>query len=72
MLAEDSTARWLTPSRAAEAELPARTVAAVAEGSPASLWREGRERWRTLLARTGGQEPTALFAELDRLTGQQG
>jgi lincosamide nucleotidyltransferase len=71
-LAEDSTAHWLTPSRAAEAELPARTVAAVAEGSPASLWREGRERWRTLLARNGGQEPTALFAELDRLTGQQG
>jgi lincosamide nucleotidyltransferase len=68
-LAENSTAHWLTPSRAAEAELPARTVAAVAEGTPASLWREGRERWLTLLPRTGRPEPAALFAELDRLTG---
>ncbi|MYS20427.1 MULTISPECIES: hypothetical protein [unclassified Streptomyces] len=68
-LAEDSTAHWLTPSRAAEAELPARTVAAVAEGSPAALWREGRAHWRTLLARGGRPEPAALFAELDALTG---
>ncbi|WUH94408.1 hypothetical protein OG900_32580 [Streptomyces sp. NBC_00433] len=67
-LAEDSTAHWLTPSRAAEAELPARTVAAVAESSPASLWREGRERWLALLAAAGGEPPAALFAELDRLT----
>jgi lincosamide nucleotidyltransferase len=67
-LAEDSTAHWLTPSRAAEAELPARTVAAVAEATPAALWREGRDRWRTLLARHGAPEPAALFAELDALT----
>jgi lincosamide nucleotidyltransferase len=68
-LAEDSTAHWLTPSRAAEAELPARTVEAVAARTPASLWREGRAQWLTLLARTGRPEPAALFAELDALTG---
>jgi lincosamide nucleotidyltransferase B/F len=68
-LAEGSTAHWLTPSRAAEAELPARTVAAVAAGTPAALWREGRERWSQLLAEYGGEVPRALFADLDRLTG---
>lgn len=67
-LAEGSTAHWLTPSRAAETDLPARTVAAVAEATPAALWREGRERWLTLLAATGGCPPAALFAELDQLT----
>lgn len=67
-LAEDSTAHWLTPSRAAEAELPAATVAAVAEATPAALWREGRERWRTLLAWVDRPVPAALFAELDALT----
>ena len=66
-LAEGSTEHWLTPSRAAEADLPSRTVAAVAESTPAALWREGRERWLTLLAATGGEPPAALFAELDRL-----
>lgn len=66
-LAEGSTEHWLTPSRAAEAELPSRTVAAVAESTPAALWREGRDRWLTLLAATGGEPPAALFAELDRL-----
>jgi lincosamide nucleotidyltransferase len=74
-LAEHSTAHWLTPSRAAEAELPAVTVAAVLpqhEGvgeHARALWEEGRARWRTLLARHGGTEPAALFAELDALTG---
>jgi hypothetical protein len=29
---------------------------------------EGRERRHELLARTGGEPPAALFAELDRLT----
>jgi hypothetical protein len=67
-LAEDSTAHWLTPSRAAEAELPARTVAAVAECTPAALWREGRDRWLALLDRTGRPLPAALFARLDALT----
>ncbi|MFJ5613514.1 hypothetical protein ACIQCJ_29540 [Streptomyces sp. NPDC093221] len=69
-LAEDSTAHWLTPSRAAEAELPARTIVAVAEANPVSLWHEGRDRWLTLLPRTGRPAPTALFAELDRLTAE--
>lgn len=67
-LAEHSTAHWLTPSRAAEAELPARTVAAVAAATPAALWHEGRIHWRTLLARLDRPEPAALFAELDALT----
>ncbi|MGW5355825.1 hypothetical protein ACWERV_35585 [Streptomyces sp. NPDC004031] len=66
-LAEGGTAHWLTPSRAAEDELPARTVAAVAAGTPAALWHEGRGHWRTLLGRTGGEVPAALFAELDAL-----
>ncbi|WP_052397273.1 hypothetical protein [Streptomyces sp. NRRL F-5123] len=66
-LAGGSTAHWLTPSRAAEDELPARTVAAVAAGTPAALWHEGRGHWRTLLGRTGGEVPAALFAELDAL-----
>ncbi|MEC3993136.1 hypothetical protein VSR01_06085 [Actinacidiphila sp. DG2A-62] len=68
-LAEHSTAHWLTPSRAAEAELPARTLRAVASGDPAAYWREGRDRWRALLAEHGGTEPAVLFAELDALTG---
>jgi lincosamide nucleotidyltransferase len=68
-LAEHSTAHWLTPSRAAESELPARTVRAVASGDPAAYWREGRDRWRALLAEHGGTEPAVLFAELDALTG---
>ncbi|NJP45962.1 nucleotidyltransferase domain-containing protein [Actinacidiphila epipremni] len=66
-VAEGSTAHYLTPSRAAEAELPARTVAAAGAGTLAALWEEGRERWRELAARTGGEPPAALFAELDRL-----
>jgi lincosamide nucleotidyltransferase len=69
-LAERSTAHWLTPSRAAEAELPARTVVAVAAGTPAAHWHEGRGHWRTLLGRTGGEVPAALFAELDALLGR--
>lgn len=66
-LAEHSTAHWLTPSRAAEAELPRRTVDAVAAGTLADLWREGRERWLTLLERIGHPRPAALLAELDAL-----
>jgi len=71
-LAEHNTTHWLTPSRAAEAELPAPTVAAVTEATPAALWREGRAHWRTLLARAGVPEPAALFAELDALAGGRG
>lgn len=79
-LAEHSTDHWLTPSRAAEAELPARTVEAVDRRSPTddspgayarALWTEGRRHWRTLLARVERPEPAALFAELDALTAQR-
>ncbi|BBA96180.1 hypothetical protein RVR_1362 [Actinacidiphila reveromycinica] len=66
-LAEGSTAHWLTPSRAAEAELPRATVEAVAAGTPAGLWREGRCRWLALLDRIGREHPAALLAELDAL-----
>ena len=78
-LADGSTAHYLTPSRAAEAELPARTVAAAdwahlpgdaLEEHTRALWREGRDRWLTLLARAGRPRPAALFAELDALTAR--
>ncbi|MEE4544599.1 nucleotidyltransferase domain-containing protein [Streptomyces sp. V4-01] len=75
-LAEHSTAHWLTPSRAAEAELPAATVAAAgwptSPGDPVAgyaraLWQAGRAHWQTLLTRHGTPPPTALFRELDAL-----
>ncbi|WP_435137720.1 nucleotidyltransferase domain-containing protein [Actinacidiphila sp. bgisy144] len=66
-LAEHSTAHWLTPSRAAEAELPPATVRAVAAGTLPALWREGRERWLALLERTGRVPSAELLAELDAL-----
>jgi lincosamide nucleotidyltransferase len=71
-LAEDSTRHWLTPSRAAEGELPAHTVAALTEGTPGALWREARVHWRTLLARSGAPEPVALFADIDALVETAG
>ena len=78
-LAEHSTDHWLTPSRAAEIELPAPTIAALTWGSlpgdvleehTRALWHDGRHHWRTLLARLGRPEPAALFAELDALTAR--
>jgi lincosamide nucleotidyltransferase len=75
-LAEESTAHWLTPSRGAERELSAGTVAELgAATSPASP-REligalraasalGRRLWPVIAGRYGRDAPTALFAELD-------
>ncbi|MBM9509431.1 hypothetical protein [Actinacidiphila acididurans] len=76
-LAEDSTVHWLTPSRAAEAELPARTAAATGVAPSAALWArsqwaEGRARWQDLLARIGRPVPAALFAEIDALVAGAG
>lgn len=68
-LAEGRTGHWLTPSRAAEAELPSHTVAALREYTLPATWREGRAVWRRLLDRSGGPVPEALFAELDGLLG---
>jgi len=75
-LVNGQTAHWLTPSRSAEAELPASARAAIdvtaggadpdqlAEALRAS-WVCGRAYWSELGARTGRGTPAALFAELD-------
>jgi lincosamide nucleotidyltransferase len=76
--AEDATGHWLTPSRAAETELSAPTLAALyAATAPAdperiaaalrAAFAEGRRHWRTLAARDpdATAAPEALFAELD-------
>ncbi len=71
-LAENRTQHWLTPSRAAETDLPADVVAALhratAVADPVSLraavsaaWACGRDYWRRLVRPV----PEALFAELD-------
>jgi lincosamide nucleotidyltransferase len=70
-LAEDETAHWLTPSRAAERELTQRTVqglAAATSGADEAGLRaalraalaEGRRYWEAI----GGPLPAALFQEL--------
>jgi lincosamide nucleotidyltransferase len=75
-LAEESTAHWLTPSRGAERELSAGTVAelraATSAASPQELTRAlraalelGRRLWPVIATRYGRGAPTALFAELD-------
>jgi len=75
-LAEGSTAHWLTPSRGAERELSAATVAglrsATAEASAPGLLGAlrgalelGRRLWPVIAARHGRSAPAALFDELD-------
>lgn len=75
-LAEESTAHWLTPSRGAERELSADTVAqlkaATSAASPQELTKAlraalelGRRLWPVIAARYRRCAPTALFAELD-------
>ncbi|MDP9792322.1 lincosamide nucleotidyltransferase [Catenuloplanes nepalensis] len=72
-LAERRTQHWLTPSRAAETDLPPTAVAALhalaptadpaaITGAIAATWRFGRHRWRQL---TEGTAPDALILELD-------
>jgi lincosamide nucleotidyltransferase len=74
-LAENSTAHWLTPSRAAETELSPATVAslraATAAAGPQSLTEAliaasglGERLWRTLAGRYGLTVPDELLAEL--------
>ncbi|MFE2756287.1 hypothetical protein ACFXGA_30230 [Actinosynnema sp. NPDC059335] len=75
-LAERSTAHWLTPSRGAERELSADTVARLRAATSAASPRElvgalraaldlGRRLWPVIADRVGLAAPTALFAELD-------
>lgn len=75
-LAEESTAHWLTPSRGAERELSADTVAGLKAATSAASPREltgalraalelGRRLWPVIAARYGRSAPAALFAELD-------
>jgi lincosamide nucleotidyltransferase len=75
-LAEESTAHWLTPSRGAERELSADTVAGLRAATSAASPQEltgalraalelGRRLWPVIAARYGQSAPTALFAELD-------
>jgi lincosamide nucleotidyltransferase len=77
-LAGDRTAHWLTPSRGAEAELPAPVVAqlreAIAPRRPAEIrevlrttWGHGRRYWAELARRHDLRVPEELFAELDRV-----
>lgn len=79
-LTEDRTAHWLTPSRAAESDLPPAAVRALREATCAAgpealsralraAWREGRRRWLELLRRYGGSVPEAVFRELDAALG---
>lgn len=76
-LATGQTAHWLTPSRLAEAELPAdaRTAlgATAATADPGQIaaalrasWACGRGYWADLGRRHGYAPPAALLAELDQ------
>ncbi|MEU4445600.1 hypothetical protein AB0K14_25600 [Actinosynnema sp. NPDC050801] len=75
-LAEESTAHWLTPSRGAERELSADTVAELRAATSAASPRElthalraaldlGRRLWPVIATRYGRSAPTSLFSELD-------
>jgi lincosamide nucleotidyltransferase len=75
-LADDRTDHWLTPSRRAEIDLPAHTVAALGEttttADPAQVdaavraaWRHGRRWWAQLADRHGRPVPAELFRQLD-------
>jgi len=66
-LAEGRTEHWLTPSRRAEAELSAATIAALSRTADdvGAAWQAGRALWR----RIDPAPPEALFAELDRALG---
>jgi lincosamide nucleotidyltransferase B/F len=75
-LAERSTGHWLTPSRAAERELSAATVAelrastciASAEASAQAMLaalKLGRRLWQVLADRFGEAVPTALLDEIE-------
>jgi lincosamide nucleotidyltransferase len=75
-LVEGSTAHWLTPSRGAEADLPAPAVAQLRDAIVASrpedirkvlrtTWGHGRRYWAELAGRHDLGVPDGLFAEID-------
>ena len=66
-LAEGRTEHWLTPSRQAEAELSAATIAALSRTHEdvSAAWQAGRALWIKLEP----DPPERLFAELDRALG---
>ncbi|MCF6472687.1 nucleotidyltransferase domain-containing protein [Nonomuraea sp. MG754425] len=80
-LAENRTGHWLTPSRAAEADLPAHALAALAPAvataatreevrrAVQAAWRCGRDCWQRLAGRYDTPVPQALFDDLDHATG---
>ena len=81
-LAEESTAHWLTPSRAAERELSPASLAgltAAASGADEPGLRralsvavaEGRRHWEAIVARHGGSVPHVLFDEMTAAFGQE-
>jgi lincosamide nucleotidyltransferase B/F len=75
-LAENRTQHWLTPSRSAEADLPAGIMRAIhqttATADPESLtkaigatWAYGRRSWQQLAERAGRNIPDNFFNDLD-------
>ena len=82
-LAEESTAHWLTPSRGAERELSADTVAGLRAATSAASPQEltgalraalelGRRLWPVIAGRHGRSAPDSLFAELDAALEHRG
>jgi lincosamide nucleotidyltransferase len=67
-LAEGRTEHWLTPSRMAEAELSAATIAELSatHDDVSAAWQAGRALWIKL----DPDPPQALLAELDRALGK--
>jgi lincosamide nucleotidyltransferase len=81
-LAEGRTRHWLTPSRHAEADLPADVAHAVhatlTSADPTALadaitatWTCGRRYWRLLADRHGFATPDDLFEDLDTAVGRR-
>ncbi len=75
-LVENSTTHWLTPSRAAEAELTTATITALRSATSAATPEglhmalraasvEGQRLWRTLAERYDQTAPSTLFKDLD-------
>jgi lincosamide nucleotidyltransferase len=75
-LTTGNTDHWLTPSRRAEAELPAQDLAELCHATAAAnpdevhaalraAWRSGRRYWTRLAQRHHGRLPHDLLAEID-------
>lgn len=75
-LVEDATTHWLTPSRAAEADLTTATIAALRSATSAATpeglhmalraaTREGRRLWQALAERYDQSAPSELFNDID-------